>query len=46
MLRGMLRLIQFCVVVSLALSVSSCGLPVAMGRSVGRAFNGLENLGR
>lgn len=46
MLEDMLRVIQMCVLASLILSLSSCGLPVAMGRSMGRALNGLQNLGQ
>lgn len=44
MLRPMLRMIQICLLVSMALSLNSCGLPMAMGRSVGRALNGIQNL--
>jgi hypothetical protein len=46
MLTRMFRVIQMCVLASLILSLSSCGLPVAMGRSMGRALNGLQNLGQ
>jgi len=46
MLSAMRRIIQMCVLVGLIVSLNSCGLPVAMGRSVGRAFNGLQNLGQ
>jgi len=40
----MKRLIQISSLVALLLSLNSCGLPAALGRSAGRALQGAGNV--
>jgi hypothetical protein len=40
----MKRILKFGAVVALLISLNSCGIPGAMGRTVGRAYEGLDRL--
>ena len=40
----MKRILQLAVLATIALSLNSCGLPAALGRSAGRVLSGVEGL--
>jgi hypothetical protein len=37
-------IVKTCVLAALLLSLNSCGLPGAVGRTVGRAYQGLDEM--
>jgi hypothetical protein len=40
----MKKIFKWLLLLALGLSLNSCGLPGAIGRSLGRAVNGLDNM--